>query len=191
MIHVGWRHQQGETLALQRSKQLGQPLEPARALFPRKVRRVAGTGCRCRANGPMQAAFAGLRSTAAPCDRAFRKVGRSRRAAIYQHQHLFSSSAIGATARQSRSRYSRARHRHCRADKGCAIPGPVCSAAVLVDDDGLNLQAAEPDLLIGQWGGSRLQLVDDISRAIAGGNAKTVRSRPGQEGHDPTAKNAA
>ena len=57
-------------------------------------------------------------------------------------------------------------------------------AAVLVDDDGLDLHAAEPDLLVRRGRRALVQLIDDELRAVAGGDAETVRRRPGQERHD-------
>src|SRR5438128_796136 len=58
-------------------------------------------------------------------------------------------------------------------------------AAILVDDDGLDLHAAEPDLFVRRGRGALVQLVDDELTAVAGGDAKTVGGRPGQECHDP------
>ena len=57
-------------------------------------------------------------------------------------------------------------------------------AAILVDDDGLDLHAAEPDLFVRRWCRPLVQLVDDELRAVTGGDAETVRRGPGQEGHN-------
>ena len=57
-------------------------------------------------------------------------------------------------------------------------------AAILVDDDGLDLHAAEADLLVRRGRRALVQLIDDELRAVAGGNAETVGRRPGQERHD-------
>ena len=109
----------------------------------------------------------------------------ARRAAIHQHQHLL---------QLFRNRC------HRKAIAGADIAEHdidivalvqvaqflhlLGGAAVLVDDDGLDLHAAEPDLLVRRGGGALVQLVDDELRAVAGRDAKAVGSGPGQKCHD-------
>ena len=109
----------------------------------------------------------------------------ARRAAIHQHQHLLQFFGD----RRDRKAVAGADIAEHDIDIVALIEVAqflhlLGGAAVLVDDDGLDLHAAETDLLV--RGGRRafVQLVDDELRAVAGGNAETVRRRPGQEGHD-------
>ena len=115
----------------------------------------------------------------------FRFLEDARRAAIHQHQHLLQF-------------FGDRRHREAVAGADIAEHGIdivalievaqlldlLGRAAVLVDDDGLDLHAAEPDLLVGRGRGALVQLVDDELAAVAGRDAETVGGGPGQERHD-------
>ncbi len=57
-------------------------------------------------------------------------------------------------------------------------------AAVLVDHDGLDLHAAEADLVVGRGALALVQFIDDELTAVAGGDAKALGRRPGQERDD-------
>ena len=109
----------------------------------------------------------------------------ARRAAIHQHQHLLQ------LFRDRRDRKAVAGADIAEHDVDIVALVEVAQflhllggAAVLVDDDGLDLHAAEADLLVRRGRRALVQLVDDELRAVAGGNAETVRRRPGQERHD-------
>ena len=109
----------------------------------------------------------------------------ARRAAIHQHQHLLQFFGD---------------RRHGEAVAGADIAEHdidivalievaqfldlLGRAAVLVDDDGLDLHAAEAHLLVRRGPGTLVQLVDDELAAVAGRHAETVRGGPGQERHD-------
>ena len=109
----------------------------------------------------------------------------ARRAAIHQHQHLFKL-----------FRYRRDGEAIAGADiakhdvdivalvEVAQLLHLLGGAAVLVDDDGFDLDAAEADLLVRRGGRPLVQLIDDELRAVAGGNAKAIRRRPGEERHD-------
>ena len=115
----------------------------------------------------------------------FRLLEDARRAAIHQHQHLL--------------QFFRDR-RHGKAVAGADIAEHdvdivalievaqflhlLGGAAILVDDDGLDLHAAKPDLVVRRGRRSLVQLVDDELSAIAGRDAETVRRGSGQERHD-------
>ncbi len=115
----------------------------------------------------------------------FRLLEDAGRAAIHQYQHLFQF-------------FGDRRHRETVAGADIAehdidmvalievaqFLDLLGGAAVLVDDDGLDLHAAEADLVVRRGRGSFVQLVDDELAAVTGRDAETVRGRPGQERHD-------
>jgi hypothetical protein len=115
----------------------------------------------------------------------FRFLEDARRAAIHQHQHLLqffgdrrdSQAVTGADIAEHDvdivALIEVAQFLHL-----------LGRAAVLVDDDRLDLHAAEPDLLVRLWCRALVQLVDDVLPTVARGHAKTVRRGSGQEGHD-------
>src|SRR6266566_185217 len=86
---------------------------------------------------------------------------------------FFSSSAIGATARQSPALI-----------EVTQLLDLLGRAAVLVDDNRFDFHAAEPDLLVRSGGSAFVQLVDDKLSAVAGRHAETISGGPGQERDD-------
>ena len=115
----------------------------------------------------------------------FRFLEDARRAAIHQHQHLLQFFGD----RRHREAVARADIAEHDIDIVALIEVAqflhlLGRAAVLVDDDGLDLHAAESDLVVRCGGGALVQLVDDELAAVAGRHAETVGGGPGQERHD-------
>ena len=115
----------------------------------------------------------------------FRFLEDARRAAIHQHQHLLQ--LFGD--RRHRKTVTGADIAEHDIDIVALIEiaqflDLLGRAAVLVDDDGLDLHAAEPDLVVRRGRRALVQLVDDELAAVAGRDAETVRGGPGQERHD-------
>ena len=109
----------------------------------------------------------------------------ARRSAIHQHQHLLQ---LFGDRRHGKA-VARADIAEHDVDivalvKVAQLLHLLGGAAVLVDDDGFDLDAAEADLLVRRGGRPLVQLIDDELRAVAGGNAKAIRRRPGEERHD-------